>query len=286
MATPTIAANFPTASELTLDRIKKLYSKDAAMRNSVEKYLSEFRQEIQFYIRDLLYDTTGVYDHTYGMRYDNNTWKIGDSIVEISDNDLVIDNIKYKGTPGLFELIFYKVPDLSKVQESDYAKYKSILLATNGHKQKYLSRGRINANRSFKYTNVISKIFPSEHKIHEKEQMTKTSTPVLKKTKPPIRRRLASEHPEGSGLKKNIFQFYKSRSLSPDSQLSDASEVEWKYHVDNRKKYKYLYWNEANELVDRLRDLIGEKSSGNDSKEILDEILSIIQELREENIVL
>lgn len=45
----------------------------------------------------------------------------------------------------------------------------------------------------------------------------------------------------------------------------------------------YTYWNDPNELVDRLRLLIASKSAGHSAH--TNEIMSIIEELREENII-
>ena len=45
----------------------------------------------------------------------------------------------------------------------------------------------------------------------------------------------------------------------------------------------YVYWDDPNELVDRLRLLLAERSGGNQSH--INEIVSIIEELREAGIV-
>ena len=45
----------------------------------------------------------------------------------------------------------------------------------------------------------------------------------------------------------------------------------------------YVYWDEPNELVDRLPLLLAERSAGNPSH--INEIVSLIEELREAGIV-
>lgn len=45
----------------------------------------------------------------------------------------------------------------------------------------------------------------------------------------------------------------------------------------------YMYWDNPNELVDRLRLLIAERSAGNNNHD--NEIHAIIEELREANII-
>jgi len=55
--------------------------------------------------------------------------------MDLDKNDIIIDGKKYPGTPSLYELIFKKFPDKTICTSIDKQKYKSILLATNVHKQ-------------------------------------------------------------------------------------------------------------------------------------------------------
>lgn len=52
-----------------------------------------------------------------------------------------------------------------------------------------------------------------------------------------------------------------------------------KYH----KNTDFVYWDDPNELVDRLKILIASKNAGNTSHD--NEIISIIEELKEANII-
>ena len=45
----------------------------------------------------------------------------------------------------------------------------------------------------------------------------------------------------------------------------------------------YMFWNDPNKLVDRLRSLVAEKSAGNNNHD--NEILAIIEELRETKVI-
>jgi hypothetical protein len=103
-------------------------------------------------------DCKRIIDRMYGVRYEAGKWMIGDSNVKIDDNDNVhVKGKIYEGTPGLYELLFMKLP--KKYNKDDMRKYKSILLATNGHKQNYKYNTRINSNSGVKYRLVISKLF-------------------------------------------------------------------------------------------------------------------------------
>lgn len=57
------------------------------------------------------------------------------------------------------------------------------------------------------------------------------------------------------------------------------------FKVYNKSNTEYVYWNDINELKDRLLLLLGEYEAGNDSPQIHNEIMNIIEELREENII-
>ncbi|KAI8123498.1 hypothetical protein CVS40_5822 [Lucilia cuprina] len=64
-------------------------------------------------------------------------------------------------------------------------------------------------------------------------------------------------------------------AIARDSGLSLKS-------LDNRKP-KYIYWDDPNELVNRLRLLTSSSSVGHNNHK--NEIISIIEELKEANII-
>ncbi|KAL6258409.1 hypothetical protein P5V15_010367 [Pogonomyrmex californicus] len=60
---------------------------------------------------------------------------LGDKKFDVDKNDsIIIDNVRYNGTPGLYELIFKRLPDDAVFTEDDKQTYKSILLTTNAHR--------------------------------------------------------------------------------------------------------------------------------------------------------
>src|SRR5436190_4023208 len=159
-----------------------------------------------------------VADHTYGLRYDNMAYKIGNKIVEIKNNDIIIDDTPYKGRQGLWELITLKTP--KEYTQNDLDTYKAILLQTNGHLKNYKDGAHIAANRYTKYSDIIKPLFQST----------------------------------GEGL------------------------IE-----ANGNKIKQRYWDQANELVDRLKILNASKIAGNTG--VHNEMESIIEELLERKII-
>lgn len=97
--------------------------------------------------------------HVYGARLEKDGVMIGDSELITDNNDNITINGKvYKGTLGLFELIFKNKP--TKYTAKDLATFKRICQATNVHKKNYSTTGPVYRNKSNKYMDVISHIFP------------------------------------------------------------------------------------------------------------------------------
>ena len=54
---------------------------------------------------------------------------MGNKVVELSGNDIVVDDTRYKGTPGLWSLITFSVP--KNYTDEDMDKYKKLIKQTN-----------------------------------------------------------------------------------------------------------------------------------------------------------
>lgn len=127
------------------------------------------------YIR-LSESTKHIMDHIYGMRYQAGQWMIGDSKVKIDENDNIhIKGKRYKGTPGLYELMFLRLP--IKYNKKDMSTYKSILMDTNAHKKYYKDTTQLNGNRGVKYKTIISKLFGTKERKHKGRGLLMKHTP-------------------------------------------------------------------------------------------------------------
>lgn len=111
------------------------------------------------YMKRFITDTRNTIDTTYGPRYEGDILMIGDGKLEFDKNDMYIKGTRYAGTQGLYELIFMKIPDEEYYGQNDLKAYKSILIATNAHRQRYQPDSQINSNRGYKYRNIIQKLF-------------------------------------------------------------------------------------------------------------------------------
>lgn len=64
-------------------------------------------------------------------------------------------------TEGLYKILFKRIPDEEKCDDSHLNAYKNMCLKTNTHKKGYEHNSPINSNVSKNYKELISKLFPS-----------------------------------------------------------------------------------------------------------------------------
>lgn len=167
------------------------------------------------------------WDRSYGVRKLRNDYKIGDSIISISNNEIKVGDKQYPFSSGLMELLFKRIVNQEKVTDDDIERYRDIVLTTHAHCKNYTAFGAIRDPKSQKYIRYISKFKP----LH---------------------------------IGKGLLPKYKT-----------ARKI--------KRSIDYVYWDDPNELVDRLRLLTAARSAGNTNHS--NEILSIIEELREAHII-
>lgn len=183
-------------------------------------------------LENIMNSENDEFDKIYGPRYnrDTSTWKMGSKIITFDKHgNILIDEKKYKGTPGLHQLIFYKEPVYEK---TDLATYKELLEGTGVHLN---SIGNLKSSKQHKYLKIIK--------------------PLVHRPRLP-----SSSSASGSGL-----------GLSVDKMIF------------NRRPIEYRYWDDPNELCERLKLLIAAKEAGNNS--VQNEIVAIINELKEADII-
>ncbi|KYN02831.1 hypothetical protein ALC62_06337 [Cyphomyrmex costatus] len=104
-------------------------------------------------------------DRVYGAYLDKDGLMLGSKRFDVDNEDnIIIDGVRYAGTPGLYELIFKRIPDDSLRKEQDMREYKSLLQATNAHRHKHHPLGRVLANSGYKYKNVIKPLVTPKKK--------------------------------------------------------------------------------------------------------------------------
>ncbi|EGI69381.1 hypothetical protein G5I_01885 [Acromyrmex echinatior] len=87
----------------------------------------------------------GVYLYNDGLIFGNKRFDVDDA------DNVIIDGVRYAGTPGFYELIFKRIPDDLLYTEDYMNKYRNILLAPNVHKYKHHSQEMSNREYKYKY---------------------------------------------------------------------------------------------------------------------------------------
>jgi len=134
-------------------------------RKALTQHLGPLGQE---YIGDFLSGGKNkTIDTVYGVRLDKDgIMMLGSKKFDVDSSDhIIIDGVRYAGTPGLYELIFKRVPDYDVYTEDDKRKYKSILLTTNAHRRNYTEHSHLRSNRGYKYRYVIAPLLKDESTI-------------------------------------------------------------------------------------------------------------------------
>ena len=71
----------------------------------------------------------GGIDKTFGLDDKNNDFHIGDKPIKIKNDNIIIEGVEYRGTPGLWELIMSEKPQY--FTEEDFINYGDLLIQTN-----------------------------------------------------------------------------------------------------------------------------------------------------------
>jgi hypothetical protein len=121
---------------------------------SISLYAEQFGPLPKQYIEEYIRDTEGAFDDgIQGIRHDVELDKffIGNSEIKFNqdNDDFEINNIKYKGSEGLYELLFKKKP--RGFNEDDKKQYAHIIERTSAAKVDHNPDGKIAGNRSGKY---------------------------------------------------------------------------------------------------------------------------------------
>lgn len=199
-----------------------------------------------------------VIDHNYGVRVDGNDWMLGGEKIEIDENDIIINNVRYNGTRGLYELIFMNSPNPYIYTQEDLNSYASILRDTKVYRVNYSELGKKRSNRGHKYLHIIAPI------VNQWEASGSGLATSFKKREKNILQL------KSNIIKENPMLTYSNMAL-PSPSVDGISLTD--------RKPEYIYFDDPNELVDRLRILYGSQEAGNNGHK--NEINSIIEELLE-----
>ena len=97
---------------------------------------------------------------SYGIYDKDGKFYIGNTPVEINNNNIKVADKEYQGTPGLWELLVMDKPDQEIISSEDHRNYSEILIKTSAIRQKNdPNSSRPKASRSEKWTKLIKPIW-------------------------------------------------------------------------------------------------------------------------------
>ena len=95
-------------------------------------------------------------DKTFGLRNKDGRFYIGNKEATIEDNNIIVGDKTYAGTPGLWELIVARSPDDKIFTNVDYDIYAEIMHSTNAlRRNNDESENKPKANRSRKWKHIL-----------------------------------------------------------------------------------------------------------------------------------
>ena len=107
-------------------------------------------------------------DQIYGLYSKDKGFYMGNKPIIIENNDIIVDDIKFEGTPGFWELVTSKKPNENNYTEEDKEKYQRLVLQTNTAYRGNSSTDpddpskpntKPKSNKSYKWRKFISKIW-------------------------------------------------------------------------------------------------------------------------------
>ena len=117
----------------TLPTVEELMSTSKG-RQSIEPFIDIWFKGplIRHYMRKFFDDSNHDIDHVFGPYFgDNNILMLGKYPLKTDESDIItINNVMYKGTPGLYDLIFMKTPNAYVYSQEDLDEYSRIISET------------------------------------------------------------------------------------------------------------------------------------------------------------
>lgn len=239
-----------------------------------------------------------TYDKVFGLYYDSvfDQLKIGNFPVTIINNQLHVIDKYFAWTSGLWSLLCEKNPKGFTVD--DVEAYFEILKSTKTHLK---ADGKPKANSFFKWINIIKPLYErmkteKNEKSLDTYQSEKTSLNRLdlsKFDKHVSSRKISKvdENTQTSSLSNKPFEFSPTQT-DKSNIVEDLIKFE-KSSINSKSGFglyknilpntQIVYYDDPNELVIRLNLLSSSQNAGNTG--VNNEIISILEELRERNLI-
>ncbi|KMQ85064.1 hypothetical protein RF55_16638 [Lasius niger] len=159
---PSIEEIYETTPESLVTSVQHLLHTSEG-QNSLRHHLGSL---VQKYLATIMgQDKNAKMDYVYGVKFCDEGMMLGDKVFDVDKNDnIIINELKYVETPGLYKLILKKMSDDAVCTEDDLHKYKSILLTTNAHRRGNNMYNPVLGSKGYKYKFLIAPLI-SDHKV-------------------------------------------------------------------------------------------------------------------------
>jgi hypothetical protein len=259
---------------------------DLTTTEAFQVYLENYSPLVRTFVNDYYRDIEDKFDHTHGLvlNIESDKWKLGSTEVDFKGDDLVVGTVRYKGSVGLYELLFKKNPVGYK--EKDLDDYIDILMRTNALRRNYDPNEQIQGTLDPKYISIIKphlikKGIIKTSSISTTSQFRPRASSVVSNTSTSFVRPRASSIATTSGVASASAV---ASSLKPTTRSqTKRKKVGAALKNLNSKNVEYVYFDDPNELVERLKLLLSSQMAGHNGHN--NEIISIIEELREAKII-
>jgi len=243
--------------------------------------------------------TSKRYDKSYGLHYDkaSDSYKIGKHSITFSHGNLLLLNSYYPWTIGLWSLLCEKEPKNTTIE--DIESYYQILKTSGVHLKE---DGKPKTSKYHKWAAVVKPLY--DRMKHEEKQLNEEISKINNTKTPRINLVPFNEHISSSSTKRsNVhnnttivnepFEFHPAANSSMTSDPAVEKMFSFTATPQTKKGFglykdvipqtQLVYYDDPNELVTRLNLLTSSQSVGNTG--VNNEIISILEELRERNII-
>ena len=118
-------------------------------------------------------------DKTFGLRDKDGKFYIGNKEAKTKENNIIVGNKEYAGTPGLWELIVARSPDDKIFTNGDYNNYAEIMHSTNAlRRNNDESETKPKANKSWKWKHILKPIW-DENDLYTENGITPSVATII-----------------------------------------------------------------------------------------------------------
>ncbi len=224
-------------------------------------------------------------DNIYGVKCKNNgSLFLGNFPISIIEDSISVHDKTYTLTKGLLSLLSKKLP--LDYTEEDLQNYKDMLEQTNAHLTKQCDR--LKYCRGEKYQKIIQPLFKQQQQ-QQQQNTPQTGLREIKDTISRIKKNIQSSLRKGRNHRRRLSFSSGENEDGEDEEerlvgsSSSKSGTGFMKVIKGVRSLRGFYWNDPNELAERLILLHASKAAGNTN--VINEILAIEEELREAGII-